>query len=95
MEATTYTCQPDEDFAECEICERTVFDDWRTEYGSGVTVCGDCERAEYERFMRSLPPEAHYATDEQIRADEAEVIAWCGHDSDEALKAATLVARLD
>lgn len=86
--------EPDADFAVCEECERTVFDEWTSYEEAGITVCWPCEAAERDAMMRSLPASAFRPTDDQIRRDHEEVMAWCGPGSDEALKSLTLVRSL-
>ncbi len=51
----TATCEPDEDYAVCDICGRTVFDTWTAEEHTGCTVCEDCEQAERDYYMRRNP----------------------------------------
>lgn len=68
---TTYTCEPDEDFALCDQCGRTTFDDWSRCDMSGDVTCGECDYAymrEMERACRGISPMPTY---EQLREDQA------------------------
>lgn len=74
MEATTeitYTCEPDEDFAVCDECGVTTFDDWSRCEMSGDVSCADCTNAYHDEMSRAcrgmyVPP-----TYEQLREDQA------------------------
>lgn len=82
-------CEPDEDFATCEVCEVTKFDDWSRCEMSGDVTCGDCwhaEMREMERQCRGMyvPP-----TYEQLREDQAGFTS----DDGEFWKLETLIAR--
>ena len=92
MEATTeitYTCEPDEDFALCDECGVTTFDDWSRCDMSGDVSCAECSYAymrEMERACRGMVPPAS-----ELRRLHEETIAWCGYGSDEAIKSGMLV----
>lgn len=87
--AITYTCEPDEDFAVCDTCERTIWDDTSYCEEAGWTTCGDCFDAEmryYERACRTMVPPAS-----ELRRLHEETVRWCGAGSDEAIKSGMLV----
>lgn len=85
-----YTCEADEDFALCDTCGRTTFDDWSRCDMSGDVSCAECDHAymrEMERACRGMyvPP-----TYEQLREDQA----GFGSDDREFWKLETLISQL-
>lgn len=93
MDTTTapiHTCEPDEDFAVCDQCERTIFDDWTRCEMSGDVTCGECWHAEMRRMERQCGGAYAMPTLAQLREDQAGFTS----DDREFWKLETLISRV-
>lgn len=99
METTTAptaplaTCEPDEDFGLCDLCERTTLEPSYCRE-SGTITCEECENAYHEEMARACRGISVPLTYEQLRRDHEEVIAMCGYGSDEVRESAMVLARM-
>lgn len=91
--APIHTAEYDADeFTVCETCDRTVLADDATEYPeAGIDVCGPCDAAERDYWMRHYVEPA--PTLDELRRQDEDTIAACGYGSDEAIKSGMLAGR--